>query len=88
MFYQLKFFDPSASGATISTQAGIIVSAKTAAQVITGMFWGRLADSDWGGRKLVLTVGLLSCCMSIYMRVSFQRLLTNDRYLLYWIWIL
>jgi MFS family permease len=71
MFYQLKFFDPSASGAAISTQAGIMVSAKTAAQVITGMFWGRLADSDWGGRKLVLTVGLLSCCMSIYMRVSF-----------------
>lgn len=64
MFYQLKFFDPSASGAAISTQAGIMVSAKTAAQVITGMFWGRLADSDWGGRKLVLTVGLLSCCIS------------------------
>lgn len=88
MFYQLKFFDPSASTATISMQAGIIFSAKTAAQVITGMFWGRLADSDWGGRKLVLTVGLLSCCMSTSIRVSFQYLLTNDRYLSYWIWIL
>lgn len=63
MFYQLRFFDPSISDATISTQAGIIVGAKTAAQVCTGMLWGRLADSDWGGRKTVLMVGLLSSCM-------------------------
>ena len=60
MFYQLKFFDPSASAATISTQAGIILGAKTAAQVCTGMLWGRVADSDWGGRRVVLIVGLLS----------------------------
>ncbi len=62
MFYQLKFFDPSLSDAAISTQAGLLISAKTAAQVCTGMFWGRLADSEHGGRKVVLLIGLLSCC--------------------------
>ena len=63
MFYQLKFFDPTASDATISTQAGFIISAKTAAQVCTGVFWGRLADSDRIGRRTVLLVGLLSSGM-------------------------
>ncbi|KAK5122313.1 hypothetical protein LTR85_004224 [Meristemomyces frigidus] len=33
MFYQLRFFDPSASDSAISTQAGILIGAKTAAQV-------------------------------------------------------
>ena len=60
MFYQLKFFNPAISDALLSTQAGIIVGAKTAAQVCTGMLWGRLADSEWGGRKTVLIIGLLS----------------------------
>jgi hypothetical protein len=62
MFYQLKFFDPTLSDASISVQAGILVGAKTASQVCTGMLWGRFADSDWGGRKTVLMIGLLSCC--------------------------
>lgn len=60
MFFQLRFFDPSASAATISTQAGVIIGAKTAAQVCTGMLWGRLADYEFGGRKTVLMIGLLS----------------------------
>ncbi|KIV87894.1 hypothetical protein PV11_03410 [Exophiala sideris] len=64
MFYQLKFFDPSLSDAAISAQAGFLISAKTAAQVCSGMFWGRLADSEHGGRKLVLLIGLASCCVS------------------------
>jgi MFS family permease len=63
MFYQLKFFDPSISDSLLSTQAGIIVGAKTAAQVCTGMLWGHLADSEWGGRKTVLMIGLLSSGM-------------------------
>jgi MFS family permease len=61
MFYQLQFFDAHASNATISTQAGILVGARTAAQVFTGMIWGQLADSDVGGRKMVLFIGLVSC---------------------------
>lgn len=65
MFYQLKFFDPSLSDAAISAQAGLLISAKTAAQVCSGMLWGRLADSEYGGRKLVLLIGLASCCESL-----------------------
>lgn len=60
MFYQLRYFNPSASDTLISTQAGILVGSKTAAQVCTGMLWGRLADSELGGRKTVLMIGLLS----------------------------
>ena len=60
MFYQLGFFNPSISPELLSTQAGIIVGAKTAAQVCTGMLWGRVADSEFGGRKAVLMIGLLS----------------------------
>ncbi|KAM3086316.1 hypothetical protein ACMFMG_000452 [Clarireedia jacksonii] len=64
MFYQLRFFNPSASESLISYQAGIIIGSKTAAQVCTGMFWGRLADSEYGGRKTVLMIGLLSSGIS------------------------
>ncbi|KAF2121410.1 major facilitator superfamily domain-containing protein [Lophiotrema nucula] len=64
MYYQLKFFDPHASNATLATQAGVLVSARTAAQVFTGLIWGHLADSDLGGRKAVLFVGLISCSIS------------------------
>ncbi|KAL5326247.1 hypothetical protein ACEPPN_007385 [Leptodophora sp. 'Broadleaf-Isolate-01'] len=64
MFYQLRFFSPDASDALISTQAGIIVGSKTAAQVCSGMLWGRLADSEWGGRKTVLLIGLISSGLS------------------------
>ena len=60
MFYQLRYFNPSASDATISSQAGFLVGAKTIAQVSTGIIWGRIADTDWVGRKIVLTIGLLS----------------------------
>ena len=60
MFYQLKYFNPSAPDALISTQAGILTGAKTAAQVCTGILWGRVADADWVGRKPVLLIGLLS----------------------------
>lgn len=74
MFYQLKFFNPSISDSLLSTQAGIIVGAKTAAQVATGMLWGRLADSEWGGRKTVLMIGLLSSGM-------YSKLLSNRVFL-------
>jgi MFS family permease len=70
MFYQLRYFDPSASETLISTQAGIIVGSKTAAQVCTGMLWGRLADSEWGGRKTVLMIGLLSSGILPIIRIS------------------
>ncbi|KAK3332423.1 major facilitator superfamily domain-containing protein [Cercophora scortea] len=65
MFYQLKWFDPSLSDSVISSQAGILHASFTAAQFLTAMIWGRLADSPRFGRKTVLLIGLggtmLSC---------------------------
>ncbi|TKA67961.1 hypothetical protein B0A49_11535 [Cryomyces minteri] len=59
MFYQLKSFNPSASDATISQQAGILTGSFAAAQFLTAMMWGRIADAEWCGRKNVLLIGFL-----------------------------
>jgi hypothetical protein len=58
MFYQLKSFDKSLPDSVIASQAGIMQGSFTAAQFLTAMMWGRIADSDRGGRKTVLLVGL------------------------------
>jgi MFS family permease len=62
LFYQLKSFDETLSDATIATQAGIMHASFTAAQFLTAMLWGRVSDSEWGGRKMVLMIGLLGTC--------------------------
>ncbi|KAF2798991.1 MFS general substrate transporter [Melanomma pulvis-pyrius CBS 109.77] len=72
LFYQLRFFSPHATDAAIATQAGVLVGARTTAQVITGMLWGRLADSEIWGRKMVLFIGLGSCGIS-YIGYGFAR---------------
>ena len=81
MFYQLKWFDPSLSDATISWQAGLMASVFLFAQFLTAMVWGRLADSEYVGRKRVLMIGLLgtgiSCIgygfsTSFYMALAFR----------------
>jgi hypothetical protein len=59
MFYQLKSFDESLPDSTIAAQAGMMASSFTGAQFLTAMMWGRISDSDKGGRKLVLLIGLL-----------------------------
>lgn len=64
LFYQLKSFDPSLSDASISSQAGIIQAAFTAAQFFTAVLWGRAADSKNVGRKRVLLIGLGGTCLS------------------------
>ncbi len=64
MFYQLKSFDPSLADSAIAAQAGILQGSFTAAQFVTAILWGRVADSDWGGRKMVLLIGLLGTCLS------------------------
>lgn len=64
MFYQLKSFDPSLPDSQISTQAGILQGSFTAAQFITAIWWGRLADTAWMGRKKVLLIGLMGTCVS------------------------
>ncbi|KAI0007445.1 MFS general substrate transporter [Xylariaceae sp. FL0662B] len=64
MFYQLKWFDPSLPDSTISSQAGILHASFTAAQFFTAMAWGRVADSSWG-RKRVIMIGLLGTLISV-----------------------
>ncbi|KAJ5960202.1 uncharacterized protein N7479_007352 [Penicillium vulpinum] len=64
MFYQLKSFDPSLPDSKISAQAGILQGSFTAAQFITAVWWGRLADAGWMGRKRVLLIGLMGTCIS------------------------
>jgi hypothetical protein len=58
MFYQLKSFDKSLPDSVIASQAGIMQASFTVAQFLTAMMWGRIADSDRGGRKTVLLIGL------------------------------
>lgn len=64
MFYQLKSFDPSLPNSVISSQAGILQGSFAAAQFLTAVWWGRLADAEWMGRKRVLLIGLLGTCIS------------------------
>jgi MFS family permease len=64
MYYQLKFFDPKLSDASISAQAGYITSAFMFAQFLTAFLWGRAADSEYLGRKRVLLIGLLGTAIS------------------------
>ncbi|KAF2835103.1 MFS general substrate transporter [Patellaria atrata CBS 101060] len=65
MFFQLKHFSPKASNATIASQSGILISARTASHVLTGLLWGRLADDERIGRKVVLVIGLLASGLAI-----------------------
>jgi MFS family permease len=64
MFYQLKWFDPTLPDSVISSQAGILHASFTAAQFVTAMIWGRVADSKRAGRKTVILIGLFGTCIS------------------------
>ncbi|KAF2802485.1 MFS general substrate transporter [Mytilinidion resinicola] len=65
IYYQLKSFNTSLPDSTIASQAGIIQAAFPASQFLTAMLWGRFADSEWGGRKRVLLIGLLGTMCSV-----------------------
>ena len=41
----------------------MLASSFTGAQFLTAMMWGRISDSQKGGRKLVLMIGLLGTSM-------------------------
>lgn len=58
MFYQLKSFDTSLPDSVIATQSGLLFSSFTGAQTLTAFIWGRISDSERGGRKLVVMIGL------------------------------
>lgn len=64
LFYQLQSFNPSLSDSTISYQAGIVGAAFPAAQFLTAILWGRIADAEHGGRKRVIYIGLLGTMLS------------------------
>lgn len=64
MFYQLESFDPTLPVSSISFQAGVLQASFTGAQFMTAFLWGRIADSEWGGRKRMLLVGILGTCVS------------------------
>jgi Major Facilitator Superfamily len=66
MYYMLKSFDESLTDVQISEQAGWIMAAFTAAQAVSAMFWGRLADSERVGRKKVLITGLTGTAISMF----------------------
>ncbi|KAF2641048.1 MFS general substrate transporter [Massarina eburnea CBS 473.64] len=65
IYYQLQSFNPSLPDSTISYQAGIIHAAFPGAQFLTAILWGRFADSERGGRKRVIWIGLLGTMLSI-----------------------
>ncbi|KAL1842208.1 hypothetical protein VTJ49DRAFT_5820 [Mycothermus thermophilus] len=78
MFYQLRWFDPSLPDSAISSQAGILHASFTAAQFLTAMMWGRIADSSHFGRKKVLLIGLggtLLSCVGFAFSTSFWQAL-------------
>lgn len=78
MFYQLKWFNPSLSDSIISSQAGILHASFTAAQFLTAMMWGRIADSSRFGRKTVVLIGLIgtmASCLGFGFSTSFWQAL-------------
>lgn len=56
------------SDAQISAQAGLLTGGFTGAQVVTAIFWGKIADSPkfYGGRKMVLLIGTLGTAISCF----------------------
>lgn len=64
MFFMLRSFDPSLPDSTISSQAGFLSAGFTAAQCITAVIWGRVADRASVGRKNVVIIGLLGTLIS------------------------
>jgi MFS family permease len=59
MVHQLQSFDPNLPQTTIAYQAGILQGSFTAAQIVTSVLWGRVADHPAFGRKTVLNIGLI-----------------------------
>ncbi|KAK5062560.1 hypothetical protein LTR84_004633 [Exophiala bonariae] len=64
MFYQLKSFSPDADDSRISFEAGVLQGVFTAAQIFTGILWGRVMDSPRFGRKGVILISLIGQALS------------------------
>ncbi|KAH8819355.1 major facilitator superfamily domain-containing protein [Xylogone sp. PMI_703] len=64
VFYYLKSFNKSLPGATISSQAGLLIGSFTGAQLLTTLLWARISDRKGIGRKGVIQVGLFGTALS------------------------
>ncbi|KAL9622457.1 MAG: hypothetical protein Q9160_003133 [Pyrenula sp. 1 TL-2023] len=76
MFHQLKSFNPALSNSSISLQAGVLQGVFTAAQILTAILWGRVADAPWAGRKRVLLIGLIGTglsCVGVGYSFTFEQ---------------
>ena len=65
MFAMIKWFDESLSDGDVASKAGLLAASFEAAQAVTGVIWGNLADKAWMGRKTVLLVGISGSFVSI-----------------------
>ena len=75
MFYQLASFTPNASESEISFQVGVLQGVFTAAQIVTSVLWGRVADNPAWGRKKVILVSLIGqgiSCIGVAFSRSFS----------------
>lgn len=63
-----SFPEGVSSDAQISAQAGLLTGGFTGAQVLTAIFWGKIADSPkfYGGRKMVLLIGTLGTSIACF----------------------
>lgn len=66
IFYQLRSLDASLSNAEIVEQATLLQTVFAIAQCASSFFWGRVADSPRGGRKMVVLIGLTGSCEPLF----------------------
>ena len=59
LYHQLASFSPDLPPSAIAMQAGLVQASFAAAQAVTAVFWGSIADRPEFGRKTVITIGLL-----------------------------
>jgi MFS family permease len=74
MVQQLRSFDASLPPTSLSHQAGILQGSFTLAQIVTAILWGRVADSPFVGRRMVLLTGLIgtgASCIGVAFSRSF-----------------
>jgi len=64
IYFMLSSFDESLSDADVAQQVGLLAGAFALAQCLTAVWWGRLADKEWMGRKNVLLIGLFGTAVA------------------------
>ena len=65
MFTMVKRFNESLSDGEAASRAGLLAASFQAAQAITGVLWGHLADNASIGRKRILLIGISGSFASI-----------------------